>query len=124
MSEYETEFETDITHRVRRRLGYNHDRGQVTKFVVQLEYCLGDDWFEIVRFDHDPDAEGGHDVTDEGLHMDIYRRGTKISTEDVFPPLPANDALDLAEMHLTKHLERYVKRFEQWHGIRNDRSGL
>ena len=124
MSEYDKEFETPIAHRVRRRIGYSHDRGDVMKFVVQLEYRLADEWSEVVRFDHDPEALGGHDVTEEGLHMDVYRQGEKIETEDVFPPLPADAALNLADEHIKEHLERYIKRFEQWHGIRNNRTDL
>jgi hypothetical protein len=124
VSEYDREFETPIAYRVRRRMGYSHDRGGVTKFVVQLEYRLDDGWSEVVRFDHDPEAPDGHDVTEEGLHMDIYREGKKIRTEDVFPPLPANTALNFADEHMKEHAERYIKRFEQWHGIKNNRTDL
>jgi hypothetical protein len=33
--------------------------------------------------------------------------------------MPANEALDRAEDHLTNNLEGFVKRFEQWHQIKN-----
>ncbi|MDL0124189.1 MULTISPECIES: hypothetical protein [Halobacterium] len=51
---------------------YSHDRGDVTRFLVQLEYRLDDTWTEVVRYDHDPKSEFGHNVTEEGLHIDIY----------------------------------------------------
>ncbi|MFC4553535.1 MULTISPECIES: DUF7718 family protein [Halorussus] len=117
--EYDREFSTPHEHRVRRRIGYSHDHGEVTRFVVQLEYKLDDRWAEIVRFDHDPASDFGHDVSKEGVHMDVYRDGEKIQSEEVFPPMPPDEALTFAEEHLNQHAERYIKRFEEWHGIRN-----
>ena len=93
--------------------------GDITRFAVQLEYRLDGDWAEIVRFDHDPEGKHGHDVTEEGVHMDVYRDGEKLRSEEIFPPMTANDALTFAEEHLNQHAERYIRRFEQWHGIRN-----
>jgi len=106
---------SDVT---RVRLGYSHDRGEVTRFVVQLEYCVEGEWREVVRYDHDPASEFGHDVTEEGLHIDVYRDGEQYRTEYVAPPMPAGLALDRAEDHLSNNLEGFTTRFEQWHGIR------
>lgn len=117
--EYDREYTTPLEYRVRRRIGYSHEHGEVTRFVVQLEYRSNGDWREIVRFDHDPESDHAHDVTREGVHMDVYRDGEKLRSEEVFPSMPANDALTFAEAHLNQHAERYVKRFEEWHGIRN-----
>ena len=117
--EYDREFTTPLSYRARRRIGYSHERGEVTRFVVQLEYRLDDEWVEVVRFDHDPEGEQGHDVTVEGVHMDVYRDGEKVRSPEIFPPMPTNTALTSAEGHLTQHGKRYVKRFEEWHGIRN-----
>lgn len=85
---------------------------------MQLEYYHEDAWLTVVRYD--PHTEHGHDVTDEGLHIDIYRDGEKYRTEFVTPPLPPGVALDHAEDHLAQNLQRYVERFEQWHGIQRD----
>ncbi|RAW44041.1 hypothetical protein DQW50_16415 [Halorubrum sp. 48-1-W] len=117
--EYDREFTTPLEYRVRRRIGYSHAHGEVTRFVVQMEYRLDGGWAEIVRFDHDPESDHGHDVTVEGVHMDVYRDGEKLRSEEVFPPMSASDALTFAEEHLNRHAERYINRFEQWHGIRN-----
>ncbi|MFB6353088.1 MAG: hypothetical protein ABEJ92_03290 [Halobacteriales archaeon] len=89
--------------------------------MVQLEYRLEGDWREVVRYDHDPEGpdEVAHDVTEEGLHVDIYRDGEKIETERLTGPMPADVAFNTAEEHLTEHLERIVRRFERWHGIRS-----
>lgn len=118
LREYDREFTTPLDYPARRRIGYTHDAGEVTRFVVQLEYRREDGWTEIVRFDHDPEGEQGHDVSVEGVHMDVYRDGRKIRSPEIFPPMPANDALTSAEEHLTQHGKRYIKRFEEWHGIR------
>ena len=116
---YDREFTTPLGYRTRRRIGYSHAQGEVTRFVVQLEYRLGDEWAEVVRFDHDPAGEQGHDVTVDGVHMDVYRDGEKIRSPEVFPPMAASDALTSAEEHLTQYGKRYVTRFEEWHGIRH-----
>ena len=117
--EYDREFTTPLEHRVHRRIGYSHNRGDITRFVVQLEYRLDRDWVEVVRFDHDPEAMHGHDVTEEGVHMDVYRDGEKLRSEEIFPPMTANEALTFAEEHLNQHAEQYIRRFEQWHRRRN-----
>lgn len=117
--DYDREYTDQLSQNTRVRLGYSHDRGEVTRFVVQLEYQLEDGWHEVVRYDHDPASEFGHDVTDEGLHIDIYRDGEQYRTEYLAPPMPAGLALDRAEDHLSKNLEAFTQRFEQWHGINN-----
>lgn len=99
------------------RMGLSTERGDVARFMVQLEYWIDGEWCEVVRYDHDPDSAMGHDVTEEGLHMDVYRDGEQIDTEYVTGPLPADVAIDTAEEHLSEHLKQFVQRFEQWHGI-------
>lgn len=72
---YDREWTTQTGTTVRRRLGYSHEQGEVTRFVVQLEYLYEKEWMPVVRYDHDPMSDQGHDVTDEGLHIDVYRDG-------------------------------------------------
>jgi len=120
--EYDREFTKRVGRRSRRRLGIDTERGVVTRFVVQLEYgcnLLEDEWAEIVRYDHDSEgsSEAAHDVTEDGLHIDIYRDGGKIESHELTPPLPSNVALNRAEEHLREHLEGYIRRFEEWHQI-------
>lgn len=119
--EYEREWTVPVGEHARQRVGLTTAQGDVTRFVVQLEYDRGGGWEPVVRYDHDADAppEAAHDVTEEGLHIDIYRDGEKHATEFVAGPLPAGVALDLAEDHLANNLERFIRRFERWHGITN-----
>lgn len=114
--EYDREFTDARGPRARRRVAYDHDAGQITRFVVQLEYDYAG-WTTVVRFDHDPVSDHGHDVTVEGVHMDVYRDGEKVRAEEVFPPMPADEALTFAEGHLRDHEQRYIERFETWHEI-------
>lgn len=119
--EYDREYRKQLTGPLQLRIGLSTHRGDVVRFMVQLEYWLNGKWREVVRYDHDPVApdEMAHDVTAEGLHVDIYRSGEKHQTEQLTGPLPADVALNRAEEHLTEHLERLTRRFEQWHGIKN-----
>lgn len=107
---------------VRQRLGIDTDRGDVTRFVVQLEYLIdptADEWATVVRYDHDSKGskEATHDVTEDGVPMDVYHDGEKAHTDVIAPPLPPNDALEKAEDHLAEHNKGLIRRFEQWHGI-------
>ena len=106
-----------LTDRVQLRTAFTAERGEVRRFVTQLEFWLDDEWTEVVRYDHDRDAEGGHDVTEEGLHRDIYRDGEKHDVKRVTGPIPANEAFSYAEEDLYENAERYVTRFKQWHGV-------
>ena len=114
--DYDQEYTDPLSDVTRVRLGYSHDRGEVTRFLVQLEYCVENEWHEVVRYDHAPASEFGHE---EGLHIDVYRDGEQYRTEYVAPPMPAGLGLDRAEDHLNNNLEGFTIRFEQWHGIRN-----
>ena len=121
MTDYEVTPPPDrLADRVQLRTAFSTERGTVTKFVVQLEYWLEGDWREIVRYDHDRDARGGHDITEEGLHRDVYRDGEKSRSEALTPPIPANDGFDAAEEDLRENAERLVERFERWHGVRDE----
>jgi len=120
--DYDQEYTDDLSPVTRIRLGYSHERGDVTRFVLQLEYRLDEsDWRVVVRYDHDSEGseEAVHDVTEDGLHMDVYQDGNRLRTEYVAPPMPAGLALDRAEDHLARNLETFVQRFEEWHGTRN-----
>lgn len=117
-AEYEVEPPPErLADRVQLRTAFSTEQGDVTRFVIQLEYWLDGDWCEVVRYDHDRDAPGGHDVAEEGLHRDVYRDGEKHRTEAVSPPIPANDGFDHAEEDLRENVQRFIERSERWHGV-------
>jgi hypothetical protein len=114
----------------RLRVAFDRDRkppssAAISRFVVQLEYLPeGDDaddesnWLEVVRSDHGP-GEGEHDVTDEGVHLDVYRSGSKIGTDQLAGPMPPTSGFDRAEEHIRENAKAYVNRYQQW--LRIDR---
>jgi hypothetical protein len=114
---YDREFTTIIDRRAQIRAGLTTHRGDVTRFFVQLEYWLDGTWLEVIRFDHNPDTEFGHDITRDRLHMDIYRNGQKHCVKDDFPPVELNHAPRYCTMYINEHADRLIRRFEQWHNV-------
>ena len=98
---YDHERTTATGARTRQRLDVTIEQGEVLRFV-QLEDRLGDGWVVIVWYDHDASGETAHDVTADGLNIDIYRDWEKHATEYTAVPLPAGVALDLAEDHFSR----------------------
>ena len=109
--------------RIRREL--ETERGEVVRFVAQLEYDVQatpsggntPDWRPVARFDHDSNAEHGHDVAEEGPHLDLYKDGEKHKVLDNFPPIPLSRAFRYCEEYLKRHADRYLEQFERWHDL-------
>lgn len=109
--------------KIRREIGREH--GSVTMFVIQLEYDVEagysgmhtPNWKQVARFDHNPELGQGHDVREEGLHLDIYRDGEKVDVKRGFPHVDINDAPAFCEKFLSRNAEQLLKRYEQWHDI-------
>lgn len=108
------------------RRDYDTERGQVVRFVVQLEYGLGDqvywprncdDWRAVARFDHNPRAPDGHDIRDEGLHLDIYKGEDEYEKSTDFPFVPVNRAPRWCEEYFKENLDFLLERFEKFNGI-------
>lgn len=101
------------------------EQSTVTRFVVQLEYNIATvspaysdpEWRVVARFDHDTTSEGGHDITEEGLHLDIYRDGDRYERARGFPILSVGEAMRYAEEYLHEHRDQLLTRFEQWHDL-------
>lgn len=104
-----------LTDQTQLRVAFSTDRGTVTRFLVQLEYWLAGEWRVVVRYNRG--SPGGHDVTEAGLHRDVFRHGEKIRSESVTRPIPAIEGFNYAEVDLREHAERYIRRFEQWHDV-------
>ena len=47
----------------------------------------------MVRYDHDPASEFGHDATEEGLHIDVYRDGEQNNLEGFTTRLDARTGI-------------------------------
>jgi len=114
---YDREFTTIINRRAQIRAGLSTQKGDVTRFFVQLEYWLDGGWLEVVRFDHNPDTEFGHEVTEDGLHRDIYRDGQKHRVKGDFPPVELNRAPRYCTAYIREHADQLIRRFERWHNV-------
>lgn len=105
------------------RVEIDKEQGDVTRFVIQLERSIEGDWKQVVRFDHNPENPNGHDITKEGLHMDVYRNGDKARVKDDFPPVPLSDAPRYCILYVEQHADQLLRRFEQWHNLNQDPTG-
>lgn len=104
-----------LTHQTRIRLFLGRLPGEgLTRFRVQLEHHVVDEWQQIVGSAHNPNAETGHDVTAEGVHLDIYRDGERVDREQLFDPTTPSNALDIADDHIKENYEQYVRDYRQW----------
>ena len=101
----------------RLRVVIDIERGLPTLFVVQLEYQVDGEWEPVVRFDHNSANQFGHDITEEGLHMDIYRDGENRYVKTDFPTVPLSDAPKYAESYIRGQADQLLRRYEQWHNL-------
>ena len=99
-------------------------RGEVEEFFVSLEYNLQyavmqpDDWCEIARFDHNPSSPAGHDITQEGLHLDLLNMdGSKHRVKTAFPAMPANHAPKYCREFFERRGEAIAEHFERRENI-------
>jgi len=74
-------------------VGFDRVLGRIPRFLVQIRYQADTDpvrWAELARMDHNDTAPLGHNVYQEGLHVDISRRHGCTAHLDVpHAPLPA-----------------------------------
>lgn len=92
-------------------VGFDKQRNDIPRFLVQLHYQQeSDQWTDIARFDHDETDPEGHDVYNEGLHVDVRRpTGREVTLEPSHPPLPADRGVVLRGC--TEYLESEVQFF-------------
>jgi len=104
----------------RRRTYLDTVDGRVTRFYVQLEYnCqtspgVSDDWVAIALFDHQPENEQGHDISNEGLHMDIRHPVEADRKTTDFPSVSVNQAPGFCENYFDQNYRSICHRFEKW----------
>lgn len=90
----------------------------MTDFIVVYEYRLRGSWEIVAQFDHDPDSLYGHDIEQEGLHMDLYKEGQKYRVvRSKFPHIPVNHAPGFCIDYIKQNHGTLIKRFEQWHDV-------
>jgi hypothetical protein len=96
----------------------NAQEGNVADFLVAYEYKLRGSWETVAQFDHDPDSRYGHDISQEGLHMDLYREGQKYRVvRSKFPYVPVEQAPRYCVEYIKHNHENLIERFERWHNV-------
>lgn len=75
----------------------------MTRFVVQLEYRIGDEWMEVVRFDHDPESDHPHDVY-TAMALEVTQQSRKI---------PLVDEISLGVFGPVRRAGRFPKGFDR-----------
>lgn len=114
-----------LTHQTRLRLFLGRVPGEgLTRFRVQLEHHVIDEWQQIVGSDHNPGSDAGHDVTEEGVHLDVYRGGDRIDRKRLFGSTTPENALTIADDHIKENFERYVRDYRQWLKDQNQSGNL
>jgi hypothetical protein len=75
-------------------VGFDREERRIPRFLVQLHYqerTTPVRWTAIARMDHNDTASDGHDVFDEGLHVDVSRReGETVHLQLRHAPLSQN----------------------------------
>jgi hypothetical protein len=113
---------TDVVEYPHAQIRFSLDtNGVPRRFLIQLEYRVEDDWTPVVRFDHNPAAPTGHDITEEGLHMDVFRDGEKVRVKRDFPPVSLSYAPRYCVLYIKNNAEPLLRRFEQWHNLKTTR---
>jgi hypothetical protein len=100
-------------------------RGEIQYFISQLEYDIqatpvGDnkpDWRIVARFDHNTDPDRGHDIREEGLHLDIYKYGEKHKVRDNFPYISLSAAPEFCDRFFKQNAPKLLHQFERWHNL-------
>lgn len=59
----------------------------------------------------------GHDVVEEGLHMDVYRDEEKARVKDDFPTVPLTEAPRYCIAYIRENADALLRRFDQWHDL-------
>jgi hypothetical protein len=103
----------------------------IKSFFVELAYNNSEiqepsDWDAVAHFDHNPPNPSGHDVLDEGLHMDVLRQGEKVDrkTEDeghFSPPSRLSRYPRYCETQFDENWESLVTDYEKDLGLRRFR---
>jgi len=112
----------DPQTRIHVRIGVTEE-GDIEWFVVQLlhnlepYYADNEDWREIARFDHNPDALDGHDVVEEGLHMDLTFENRENKRDERFPghhPTYSRlgGSVEFCVSYLSAEYEKLVREYE------------
>lgn len=99
-------------------VGFDKADRDIPRFLVRLHYLTSVtpvSWDEVARFDHNEGYGYGHDIYDEGLHIDVSIRSDGV--EKVYPrhsTLPANRGKVIRRCveYLEQHAQYFLDVYE------------
>jgi len=102
-------------------VGFARQQGDVTRFLVDLQYTesiLSPDYTQIARIDHNPGSPAGHDIRNEGIHIDARRKHGQ--NEKYYPayshiPSDLGDVIKASADYLGRNASFFVKFYEGSH---------
>lgn len=113
-SKYNTAYEFPVQQGVRGVIRYDKPQGSVTRFVVQLQHLVDvftNQWETFAQIDHEPRNPKGHDLYQEGLHVDIYHTDGTTST---IHPRPEQSSLPTPPIVLAYACKTYLCDHVDW----------
>lgn len=100
-------------------VGFDTRHQRIPRFLVQLHYHVDTDpvvWKEIARMDHNETTSSGHDIYQEGLHVDVTRQtNTTVKLEPDHSRLPPSRGTVIRACvdYLTDHPEYFIEVYEE-----------
>lgn len=89
-------------------VGFNWQGRHIPRFIIQLHYQTAThptEWTEIARMDHNEISSQGHDVYQEGLHVDMHRRSSGTVHVQV-----SHSPLSQSRGAVIRRCDRYLRR--------------
>ncbi len=99
-------------------VGFDQEHGRIPRFLILLHYQANTDpveWDEIARMDHNETAALGHDVYQEGLHVDISRlEGKTVHIDVSHAPLPSSRGVVIRGCvdYFKQHIRYFISVYE------------
>ena len=106
-------------------IGFDHQQGHIPRFLVFLHYQTSTvpvNWTEIARMDHNETSTQGHDVYQEGLHVDIARRSKRtVHLKIRHAPLPSNPGtvVRVCSQYLRDEADYFIDVYKERHSPGN-----
>lgn len=102
-------------------IGFDHKQGHILRFLVLLHYQTSTapvNWTEIARMDHNETPNQGHDVYQEGLHVDVARQSKRaVHLQIRHARLPTNRGIVVrgCDQYLRDEADYFIDVYEERH---------
>ena len=100
-------------------IGFDRQQGHVPRFLVTLHYQASTApvvWGAIARMDHNETSTQGHDVYQDGLHVDVARHASRpVHLQVQHPPLPSSRGVVIqsCKEYLKTHAGYFIDVYEE-----------